>query len=173
MIERNRLPESWVREYTISGLIVHDPLMAWAYQNCGVARWTEIGGEDSQGVLELAKNHGLEFGAVSSCFDDGESSQRSFGFFCRSDRDYSGGELDRLNALLNEAHHAHARPKRLTPAEIETLGMVKNGLLMKEISCLLGVSESAIKQRLKSARVKLNVKTGTQAAATATMLGII
>ena len=63
--------------------------------------------------------------------------------------------------------------KNLTAAELETLTMVKNGLLMKEIACVLGISESAIKQRLKNARLKLNAKTGSQAAATATMLGMI
>ena len=79
----------------------------------------------------------------------------------------------RLNALLVETHRNHARSRTLTAAELERLGLVKNGLLMKEIACMLGVSESAIKQRLKNARVKLNVKTGSQAAARATMLGMI
>ena len=44
---------------------------------------------------------------------------------------------------------------------------------MKEIACILNVSESAIKQRLKNARLKLNAKTGPQAAAMATMFGMI
>ena len=70
-------------------------------------------------------------------------------------------------------HIAHMRPTNLTAAEIETLGLVKNGLLLKEIAAILGVSESAIKQRLKNARTKLNAKTGSQAAARATMLGMI
>ena len=30
MVEHNRLPESWVREYGASGFVVHDPAMAWA-----------------------------------------------------------------------------------------------------------------------------------------------
>jgi LuxR family transcriptional regulator len=50
---------------------------------------------------------------------------------------------------------------------------VKNGLLMKEIASVLGVSESAVKQRLCNARRKLNAKTGSQAAVRATMLGMI
>ena len=70
-------------------------------------------------------------------------------------------------------HRAYARPKNLTEAELETLGLVKNGLLMKEIASALGVSESAVKQRLRNARLKLNAKTGSQAAARATMLGMI
>lgn len=173
MAEHNRLPAEWVREYTISGLIVHDPAISWAYKNSGVARWADLGGNDSQGVLELAKNHGLNFGAVASCIDRSDTSQRTFGFFCRSDRDYFSHELEWLNESLLACHRAYERPKNLTAAELETLGLVKNGLLMKEIACLLGISESAIKQRLKNARLKLNAKTGSQAAAQATMLGMI
>lgn len=173
LVEHNQLPTAWVREYTTSGLIVHDPAMAWAYRNCGVARWSELGQPDSQGVLELAKNHGLNFGAVASCVDGHDPSQRSFGFFCRSDREYSTPELDWLAQAVLAYHTANARPANLTTTEIETLGLVKNGLLMKEIACVFGVSESAIKQRLKSARTKLNAKTGSQAAARATMLGLI
>ena len=173
MAEHNRLPSAWVREYTVSGLIVHDPAMAWAYKNRGVARWSELDEPDSQGVLELARNYDLNFGAVASCVDDGPSGQRSFGFFLRSDREYSESELDRLFALLNQEHLAYVQPKNITAAELETLSLVKNGLLMKQIACILGVSESAVKQRLKNVRLKLNAKTGTQAAARATMLGMI
>lgn len=173
MVEHNQLPELWVREYTMSGLIVHDPAIAWCYHNDGAARWTELGIHDRLGVLELAKAHGLFFGAAVSCRDDGGAGQRSFGLFCRSDRDFAAEELERLNTLLRAQHDAHEQPRNLTAAELETLGLVKNGLLMKEIACALGVSESAIKQRLKSARLKLRAKTGSQAAAKATMLGMI
>ena len=173
MVEHNQLPAGWVREYTASGLIVHDPVMAWVYKNSGAARWSELGEEDTQGVFEIAKAHGLNFGAAASCIDEGDAGQRSFGIFCRSDRDYSAEELDLLSRSLVAVHQAHAQPKNLTAAELETLGLVKNGLLMKEIACILCVSESAIKQRLKNARLKLNAKTGSQAAARATMLGMI
>lgn len=173
VVELNCLPPSWVREYTVSGLIVHDPVMSRAYTHVGAARWSQIGESDSQGVLELAKCHGLNFGAVASCIDGDDAGQRSFGIFCRSDREFEDGELAMFEAALRRWHQAHARPKNLTAAELETLGLVKNGLLMKEISALLGISESAIKQRLKSARLKLKAKTGLQAAATATMLGMI
>lgn len=173
MVEHNRLPSHWVREYTISGLIVHDPAMAWAYKNRGVARWSELGEPDLQGVLQLARNHNLTFGAVASCVDESPSGQRSFGFFLRSDREYSTPELESLHTLLKQEHLAYAQPTNITAAELATLSLVKNGLLMKQIACILGVSESAVKQRLKNVRLKLNAKTGTQAAARATMLGMI
>jgi len=173
MVEHNRLPSGWIREYGASGFIVHDPAMAWVYQNCGVTRSSALVSGDALGVLELAKNYGLNYGAVASCLDDKSSGQRSFGFFFRSDREYDSAELELLRASIVAAHQAYARPSKLTAAEIETLSLVKNGLLMKEIASHLGISESAIKQRLKNARLKLNAKTGPQAAATATMLGMI
>lgn len=173
MVELNHLPVNWVREYTAGGLMVHDPAMLWAYKNTGVARWSDLVASDALGVLELAKNHGLEFGAVVSCTDRSDPSQRSFGLFSRSDREYSPDELSGLNDRVVQYHRMHARPSNLTSAELETLGLVKNGLLMKEIACILNVSESAIKQRLKNARLKLNAKTGPQAAAMATMFGMI
>ncbi len=173
MVEHNFLPPSWVREYTISGLIVHDPAMSWAYKNCGAVRLSTLVGNDSQGVLELAKNHGLNFGAVASCVDEDDPSQRTFGFFSRSDRELEQSEIDWISESIEAMHAAHAPPKNLTSAELETLSLVKNGLLMKEMAFRLNISESAIKQRLKSARIKLNAKTGSQAAATAVMLGMI
>ncbi|KMW60742.1 hypothetical protein AIOL_000907 [Candidatus Rhodobacter oscarellae] len=51
--------------------------------------------------------------------------------------------------------------------------MVKDGLLMKEVANLLGVTEGAVKQRLKSAKSKLGAKTGTHAATRATTFGLI
>lgn len=173
LIEQNRLPETWVREYTASALMMHDPAMRWAYGNQGVIRTSALVADDLQGVFELGKVHGLAYGAVASCIDRCDARQRSFGFFFRSDREYSDEELARLHRWLQEEHSVHAQPRNLTAAELETLGHVKNGLLMKEIANALGVSESAVKQRLRNARLKLNAKTGTQAAARATMLGMI
>ena len=45
----------------------------------------------------------------------------------------------------------------------QALRMVRDGLLLKEIAAWLGVSENAIKQRLKNAKLKLGAKTISQA----------
>jgi LuxR family transcriptional regulator, quorum-sensing system regulator SdiA len=173
MVEQNCLPDAWIREYTLSGLAVYDPAMAWAYQNEGYVRTSELSDRDDQAVLELAKAHGLNFGAVACCTDPDDLGERSIGFYFRCDRDFTTPELEQLRTDLLAMHRAYARPKNLTRAELETLNLVKNGLLMKEIASALGVSESAVKQRLRNARLKLNAKTGSQAAARATMLGMI
>ena len=51
--------------------------------------------------------------------------------------------------------------------------MVKSGLLVKEIAAKLQVTEGAVKQRLKNARVKLGAKTGSQAVSIADGYGLI
>ena len=171
--EYNEFLAGWVHEYTALGLRVSDPAMAWVYRNDGAARWSELGIEDCTGVFALARAYELNFGAAVGCHDASGSGEFSFGLFARADREFEFDELARLRKLLREAHAKHDRPRNLTPAELETLGMIKDGLLMKEIANALGVSESAIKQRLKNARLKLGAKTGAQAAAKATMLGMI
>jgi LuxR family transcriptional regulator len=51
--------------------------------------------------------------------------------------------------------------------------MIKDGKRLKEIAFDLGVTEGAVKQRLKNAKTKLGAKTGTQAAALASQYGLI
>lgn len=173
LVEHNHLPEAWVREYTVSGFLVHDPMMAWAYRNCGIVRSATLLADDVQGVLGLAQGHGLIHGAAAAHVDGAGAGDRSLALFFRSDRDFTDEELDALLVALRAAHLEHAPPSNLTAAELETLELVKNGMLMKEMANVLGISESAIKQRLQSARRKLKARTGSQAAARATMLGMI
>lgn len=51
--------------------------------------------------------------------------------------------------------------------------MVKDGKRLKQIAHELGVSEGAVKQRLKNAKLKLGAATGAQAAARAAGFGLI
>lgn len=64
-------------------------------------------------------------------------------------------------------------PENLTEAELEALRLLKAGLLMKEVAHELGITESAVKQRLKNAKTKLSARTTTQAVLQVTQLGWI
>ncbi len=171
--EENTLPKKWSERYTARGYMVADPVLHWCYHNNGIERWSALGVDDPRDVLGQAKLHGLAFGAAASCVDPDNSSPRSFGTFARGDREFTDSELIELHDLLEDIHIEMVPPTNLTKAELEALRMVKNGLLMKEIANLLGVSEGAVKQRLKNAKTKLRSKTGTQAAALATSFGLI
>ena len=74
---------------------------------------------------------------------------------------------------IRELHLQPTTEVSITDAEREALRMVKEGLRVKEIAHLIGVSEGAIKQRLSNAKRKLDAKTGAQAAALASDLGLI
>lgn len=169
----NTLPADWVKHYTKQRFVLHDPMMQWAFCNVGAIRWSENTLDDPRRVLATAQTFGLRYGVTISYIDRDPGGQRSFGTFVRKDREFRCCEIEKLQAYLTQRHRETAPPKNLTRAELEALGMVTNGKRLKEIAHDLGVSEGAIKQRLKNAKLKLRAKTGTQAAAMASRFGLI
>lgn len=171
--ELNGLPDAWVREYTRQRFMIFDPINHWVYASTGAIRWSEITLPDPRGVLKAATRHGLKYGIAVSHFDREAGGQRSFGHFCRSDREFTDAEIAHLRAELELRHTRLAPPANLTAAELEVLRLAKDGLRQKQIAHTLGVSEGAIKQRLKNAREKLGAATATQATSIATAFGLI
>jgi LuxR family transcriptional regulator len=173
LAEHNALPTSWVERYTQQGFMPYDPVMRWLYENSGAVRWSEITLQDPRNIMQQARRHGLAFGVAISCAPMGSEGQRSFGSFARSDREFETSEIETLETKLRRLHEATAPPTNLTRAELEALAMVRDGLLLKQIAARLGVSEGAIKQRLKSAKFKLGSKTSSQAVSAAVGYGLI
>ena len=171
--EVNALPAAWVEHYTNHRFMLFDPIIRWSYSNVGACRWSEIPLDDPKKVIAQAQTFGMRFGATVSVFDGGMDAQRSFASFARSDREYTDLELKLLKAYLTRRHSEMAPPTNLTKAELEALSMVKDGKRLKEIAFELNVSEGAVKQRLKNAKLKLSAKTGTQAATLASQYGLI
>ena len=173
LAEQNLLPKGWIDQYTKQNFMLVDPVINWLYRHAGAIRWSAITLPDPQNVLTQAAQHGLKFG-VAICFDDpSPKGQRSFGSFCRSDREFSDEEISMLATKLEWLHRATAPPTNLTRSELEALRMVKDGFLVKEIASILGVTDGAVKQRLKNAKMKLGAKTGSQAVSSATGYGLI
>ena len=171
--EINALPADWVSHYTVQRFMMADPVIRWAYSRTGSIRWSEIDFEDNRGVLSQAKDYGLRFGVAVSVFDNNPEGQRSFGTFARSDREFTQYEIDLMSGHIQRLHVEKAPPSNLTLAELEALRMVRDGLRVKQIAHELGVSEGAVKQRLKNAKLKLGAQTGAQAAAMASEFGLI
>ncbi len=171
--ELNNFPDEWIQTYTAGGYMLYDPVIRWAYENTGHKRWDEVEKPDPQNILVQAQAYDLNFGLVASYRDTGEGAHRTFGSFARSDRAFTEAEVDALFTLLVELHNDRAPPTNLTAAELEVLAMLKQGMLMKQVAVELGVSESAIKGRLKNAKQKLSAKTNTHAASVASELGLI
>ncbi|MEJ6398005.1 helix-turn-helix transcriptional regulator [Yoonia sp. 208BN28-4] len=171
--EVNQLPPDWVEHYTKNRYMLFDPIIRWVYGNTGAIRWSEIDLDDPRRILPQAQTFGLRYGVAVACLDQDGEGQRSFGSFARSDREFNTLEVKLLRAYVTRRHHEMAPPTNLTKAELEALGMVRDGLRTKEIAHALGVSEGAVKQRLKNAKLKLDAKTGSQAAALAAQYGLI
>ncbi len=173
LVEENALPELWVDHYTQNRFMLFDPVIRWVYANTGAVRWSEIEIDDVKGVLAQAKQFGLRYGVAICVFDGNVDGQRSFASFTRSDREFDDLEIRLLRAYLARRHDEMAPPSNLTKAEIEALTQVRNGKRLKEIAHSLGVTEGAVKLRLKNAKSKLDAKTSTQAAALASKYGLI
>lgn len=171
--EVNALPAAWVEHYTKQRYMLHDPVIRWFYSSSGAVRWSQIKIDDPLGVMRQAREFGLRYGVAICIFDGNAEGQRSFGSFARHDREYDDAEIALLTARLNRLHREKAPPTNLTKAELEALRMVKAGLRLKQIAFDLGVSEGAVKQRLKNAKIKLGAQTGAQAAAMAGEYGLI
>jgi len=173
MEEVNRLPVDWVDHYTKLRFMLQDPVIRWIYNNTGATRWSEIDLSDPLRVLDQAQTFGLRYGVAVSCYEGSADGQRSFGHFARPDREFNREEIDACYNYILKLHRAKAPPTNLTAAEIEALRMVKDGQRLKQIAFDLGVSEGAVKQRLKNAKTKLGAQTSAQAAALAVDFGLI
>lgn len=169
--EVNALPAEWVEHYTQNRFMLFDPVIRWVYANVGIVLWSDLEEEDPRQVLMQAKTFGMRYGVAISVFDGNAEGQRSFGSFARDDREFNDLECKLLQAYVTRRHAEMAPPKNLTMAELEALGMVRDGKRLKEIAHLIGVTEGAVKQRLKNAKLKLGAKTGSQAVALASQSG--
>lgn len=173
MIEVNAWPKRWIEHYRRNFLLAHDPILRWMHTQMGTTRWSEITLPDPMKVAEQAAAFNLRYGAAIVCADDGDDGIRSYASFARRDREFTDSEIAELQALLHSLHRQKAPPDNLTNAELEALRLVRDGLRHKQIAYQLGVTEGAIKQRLRNAKAKLNASTVTQAAASAHEFGLI
>lgn len=173
MEETNALPADWVQHYTRNGLFLRDPVVQWIYGNSGFVLWEDLKARDPAGILDQADRFGLSHGVTVCCVDGPNGGQRSYGSFLRSDRPHNAAEIVQITTLFEVAHRMKTPPSNLTNAELEALGLVREGKLIKEIAYDLGVTEGAIKQRLKNAKKKLGARTSVQAVTMASNFGLL
>lgn len=171
--EVNQLPADWVQYYTENRYMLFDPVVRWVYSNVGTIRWSALEEQDPRRILTQARSFGMRYGVCVSVFDGNKQGHRSYGTFARNDREFEDLEIRLFLAYITRRHAEMAPPTNLTKAELEALDMVRRGMRLKEIAFDLGVSEGAVKQRLKNAKLKLDAKTGPQAASLAYQYGLI
>ncbi len=160
LIYKSSYPTSWVDHYNSHSYYLRDPLVFWGVGVEGTTRWSAIPLPDPFGVMKKAAGHGLKYGAVSSY---GPITSRSIVGISRSDREFEDGELGVLRELTIQLHIEAKPPSDLTKAQIEALQCLANGDRHTAAAAKLGITESAFKARLQSARVRLEARTTSEA----------
>lgn len=152
--------QSWIDHYTAHAYQLRDPMVAWGFSEEGATRWSEIGIPDPFGILKEAAEHGMPFGACISC---GPISSRSICGFARSDREFADDEIDHLQQIVRQLHALTEPPESLTQAQKDALRLIAAGDRHAAAAAKLGISESALKARLASARRRLMAHTTPEA----------
>jgi len=160
LVYKSSYPPEWVERYNSHSYYLRDPLVFWGVGTAGTTRWSAIPLPDPFGVLKQAAAYGLKYGAVSSY---GPITSRSIVGVSRGDREFSDDELAQVAELTVRLHIESKPPSELTKAQIEALQCVANGDRHTAASAKLGISESAFKARLQSARIRLEARTTSEA----------
>lgn len=137
-----------------------DPLVFWGIGTAVTTRSSESPLPDPFGILKQATVHGLLFGAVSSYGP--VTSLSIVGVSC-ADRELSDDELLALSDNTARLHIEAKPPSEPTKAQIEASQCFANGDRHIVAAAKLGISESAFKARLTSARVRLGARMTSEA----------
>ncbi len=163
-------PAAWIERYTSQGYMLCDPIVSWGFGTTGSARWSELEFPDPHNVLLQAKEYDMHYGMAVAC---GPTSSRTIGGFARSDREFSDAEMSQILTTVELLHTEATPPDSLTAAQRHALRLVASGSRHAEAAALLGISESALKARLKSARERLFARTTAEAIQRAREYGLL
>lgn len=152
--------EAWTKVYDENAYALRDPLVFWGLGVKGHTRWSEIRLPDPFNILGQAQRYGLKYGAVISC---GPITSRSIVGMAHDTREFTDDEIEDAAKIVQKLHLAAEPPTELTPAQIEALRLLADGDRHAAAAAKLGISESAFKARLQSARVRLGARTTAQA----------
>ncbi|MEO0380344.1 MAG: autoinducer binding domain-containing protein [Pseudomonadota bacterium] len=152
--------EAWTKVYDENAYALRDPLVFWGLGVKGHTRWSAIKLPDPFNILGQAQQYGLNFGAVVSC---GPITSRSIVGIAHGTREFTDDEIESALRIVQKLHIAAEPPTELTPAQIEALRLLADGDRHTAAAAKLGISESAFKARLQSARERLGARTTAQA----------
>ena len=150
----------WTETYTERGYMLADPTVFWGFGHDGAERWSAIDLPDPHDILGQARKFGLKYGVAVA---HGPTSSRTIGGFARSDREFNDDEIAQIVEIVEQLHAAATPPEQLTPAQRMALRLIARGSRHAEAAALLGISESALKARLRAARERLFVRTTAEA----------
>ncbi len=152
--------QEWLDHYTEKAYALRDPTIAWGFSKEGATRWAEMPIPDPFGLFEEAKSFGLVYGLTVSC---GPVSSRTISSFARADRDFSDTEIETISDQVRRLHYTTEPPESLTKAQIDALRCIAAGDRHAAAASKLNISESALKARLNSVRIRLMARTTAEA----------
>lgn len=152
--------QRWVEHYTANAYVLRDPVTLWGMANTGVIRWSDPALKDPHRILVEAASFGLRFGLTVAC---GPPSSRSIAGFARPDREFDDQEVQSIQRCVLRMHDRFALPATLTQAQLEALRCLARGDRNSDAALRLGISESAFKARIVSARERLSARTTAEA----------
>lgn len=152
--------QRWIDQYTENGYVLRDPMTAWGFAKTGTIRWSDPALPDPFGLFQEAALHGLNFGCTVAC---GPIKSRTIASFARSDREFRDDEIATIATRVLRLHDLTEPPEALTEAQVEALRMIAGGDRFAAAAEKLGISESALKARITSARTRLMARTTAEA----------
>lgn len=152
--------KAWTDHYSENGYVLRDPMTAWSFSTTGTTRWSNPRIPDPFGIFEQAKTFGLKFGATIST---GPILSRTVCSLARGDREFTDQEIGEVHQLVKRLHAMCEPTQRLTKAQTEALKLIADGHRHAAAAAMLGISESALKVRLASARERLMARTTAEA----------
>ena len=160
LIAVNTYNPKWAEHYTVNAYGLRDPMISWGLSREGTTRWSEIELPDPFDIWGQAAEHGLIYGAAFAC---GPIQSRTIVGIAREDREFHDDEIDRVFGIVLALHELSEPPTELTPAQIQALRCIADGDRHAAAAAKLGISESAFKARLISARTRLMARTTSEA----------
>lgn len=152
--------QRWIDHYTENGYVLRDPMTAWGFSRTGWIRWSDPALMDPFGLFREAAEFGLNYGVTVAC---GPIKSRTIASFSRPDREFRDDEIDRIERKVLRLHDLSEPPDALTEAQIEALRMIAGGDRFAQAAEKLGISESALKARITTARNRLMARTTAEA----------
>lgn len=152
--------QRWIDHYTENGYVLRDPMTAWGFSRTGWIRWSDPALLDPFGLFKDAARYGLHYGVTVAC---GPIKSRTIASFARSDREFRDEEIEKIERAVLRLHDLSEPPEALTEAQIEALRCIAGGDRIAAAAEKLGISESALKARITSARNRLMARTTAEA----------
>lgn len=160
LMSHHNFSQDWQNHYNQSAYALRDPMVAWALGTQGTARWSDIDIPDPFDIFGQYRAFGMPSGLVVSC---GPTASKTIAVAARAEGEFTDFELADFERLVLQLHRIIEPPKALTDAQIDALRCIAAGDRHAAAAARLGISESALKARLSSARSNLLARTTAEA----------